>query len=208
MNFRIALFVAALALCACRKAPAPADAGLPAPEPQPQAQKQAVEAAAPPVEANPCGAVLSEDGGTPDEPGTFTGFARDGRRFAYSVYAEGAGGNVLTIIEPPKTLVRKILVDTPEAKKEAQNLLRDFSAARRAAELTVVMKGATPAVTRADGGIVFSASPFEGGANTTARVWGCNAEGTLAALEVSTQFESEYGAARAFILFDPRGAQK
>lgn len=152
---------------------------------------------------------LSPDGGALGDPTDFTGFSADGRRFAFAVHSEGVGAAVLTILEPPKTVVRRFLLDAREAKGEANAFLADggFSRDHLAPNFDVVVDGMTARVSARDGGLIFSGSPFEGtaGANTNARVWGCDLSGRFAAVEVSTQYESEFGNARSFIVFDVHG---
>lgn len=206
MNFRIVPLVAVLALCACRKDASPVvDAGAAAPSVGAKQQPEVV--AEKPKPPGPCLDLVRSDAGV--DATEFTGFAADGSRFAFSVMSEGAGGVVMTVIDPPSKLVKKFLLDTPEAKAQAAAFLADggFTRDRRRADFDVVVREGAAVVSRKDGAQVFTGTPFEGarGSNTHAGLWGCDPSGQRAALEVSTQFESEYGNARAFVVFDVNG---
>lgn len=160
----------------------------------------------------PCGEIIPGDGGVISVPKSFTGFSADGRRFAYSVYSEGAGGSVLTIIEAPNKPVKKILLDTPQATAQAKALLSEggFTSTRRRVALQVTMKEVSAVVTHSDGRVVFKGTAFEGapGTNTQASLWGCDPSGKTAALHMSTLYESEYGNASGYVLFDPSAEQR
>lgn len=172
---------------------------------------EAKQAAQPPPVQRSCLERVLVDGGALGDPTDFTGFSADGMRFAFSVHSEGVGAAVLTILEPPKTVVRRFLLDAKEAKVEANAYLADggFSREHLAPDFDVNVEGVTAQVSLRDGGVIFRGSPFEGtpGVNTRARVWGCDLSGRHAALEVSTQYESEFGNARGFVVFEVNGGR-
>lgn len=210
---RALTFIALLALAGCKKEAVPKEEAAPTPGPvavvkSPRELAAEDAGAAPVLASKACkDAQLSQpDGGL----NAFVGFSKDEQRFAFSVYSDGAGAYLLSVIEAPNKLLQRLTLGGSKEEPEAKKLLDEggFSGEGYEGNFDAKLEGATVHVL-AGGQEVWSGEPFGGmgAGNVRIRPWGCSPSKKRGAIEATVPSGTEFGDIKTYVIFDLPGAK-
>lgn len=137
--------------------------------------------------------------------GAFVGFSRDEKQFAFTAYSEGAGATLLTVIETPSTMVKRLTLGGDKEEIEAKKLLdgAGFDSSGFQSDFDFKLDGAKVHVL-SHGREVWSGAPFgdTGAGNVRVESWGCSRSRKRAAIRATISSGTEFGDIQNYVIFD------